>query len=203
MKKKIIEIVNFKSEKTDDGHYITGYANTKGKEDAYGDIPHNLNGKPVYDLSKFKRNPVALVDHQNSIGNIFGAFIIGEGATEEDDRGLKIKLRLMDNPQTDIARHAVEAFKSGFARSFSIGGYWKFEDKQNPKHLTKAIISEISGVAIGADSYALSGTEKVKIKYEVTEEQCVQNVMEELIKAYRVSKNESILETIKYIKRNR
>jgi hypothetical protein len=114
---KVIEIVDFKSEKTEDGHYITGYANTKGKADAYGDIPMSLNGKPVYDLSKFKRNPVALVDHQNSVGNIFGSFIIGTGATEEDEKGLKIKLRLMDNPQTDVAKHAVEAYKSGFARA--------------------------------------------------------------------------------------
>lgn len=197
---KVIEITDFKSEKTEDGHYITGYANTKGKADAYGDIPTSLNGKPVYDLSKFKRNPVALVDHQNSVGNIFGSFIIGPGATEEDEKGLKIKLRLMDNPQTDVAKHAVEAYKSGFARAFSIGGRWLFENKDNPAHLTKAIISEISGVAIGADSYALSRAAKPKMDSKMTEAEKTRNVIAELVGAYRKTNDAAILNTIKILK---
>tara|TARA_R110000796_G_scaffold132491_3_gene247948 strand:+ start:2610 stop:3230 length:621 start_codon:yes stop_codon:yes gene_type:complete len=197
---KQFELIDFKSESTEDGHYITGYANTKGKKDAYGDIPTSLDGAPVYDLSAFKRNPIALVDHQQSVGNIFGAFIIGPGATEEDEKGLKIKLRLMDDPQTDIAKHAVSAYKSGFARAFSIGGRWSFDDKANPTHLTKAVISEISGVAIGADSYALSGASKLKSGSEVTEEASSQKVIEELVKVYRATKNAAVLETIKCIK---
>lgn len=197
---KVVEIVDFKSEQTEDGYYITGYANTKGKADAYGDIPTSLNGKPVYDLSKFKRNPVALVDHANSVGNIFGSFIIGPGATEEDERGLKIKLRLMDNPQTDVAKHAVEAYKSGFARAFSIGGRWLFEDKENPANLTKAIISEISGVAIGADSYALARTAKPKMDSKMSQAETTRNVIAELVGAYRKTNDAAILNTISILK---
>lgn len=200
--KKLVDIEDFKADQTADGFYITGYANTKGKEDAYGDIPTNLDGKPVYDLqSRFKRNPVALVDHENSVGNIFGVFILGPDATCEDERGLKFKLRLMDNPQTDIAKHAVEAYKSGFARAFSIGGRWLFEDKNSPKNLTRAIIHEISGVAIGADSYALSATQKPKSFTEITEAERRQFVIAGLVSEYRKSGANEILRTIEVMRK--
>jgi phage head maturation protease len=192
--KKLFNLLEYKAEQTQDGFYISGYANTKGNEDAYGDIPMGSN---VYDLSRFKKNPVALVDHENSVGNIFGMFILGDGATQEDEKGLRIKLRLMDNPQTDIAKHAVEAYKSGFARAFSIGGKWTFGNKENPKHLTKAFIHEISGVAIGADGHALSSTSKPKSIAEITEDERRQIVMESLVAEYRKSKSSSVLETIK------
>lgn len=200
MDKKLFDLLEYKAEQNEDGFYITGYANTKGREDAYGDIPM---GDKVYDLnSRFKRNPVALVDHENSVGNIFGVFVLGEGATEEDERGLKIKLRLMDNPQTDIARHAVEAYKSGFARAFSIGGRWFYEDKDNPKHLTKAVIHEISGVAIGADGHALSTTQKPKSFSEITERERRGLVIAELISEYRKTGSKTILQTIEILRRS-
>lgn len=200
MDKRVLEILEYKSEQTADGFYVTGYANTKGNEDAYGDIPTNYKGRPVYDLSRFKKNPVALVDHENSVGNIFGIFVIGQGATEEDAKGLKIKLRLMDNPATDIAKHAVEAYKSGFARAFSICGLWLYEDKENPKHLTKAIIHEISGVAIGADGQALSSSPKPKM-LTMTESDKRKMAIAELIGVYRKNPSENILKTIEILRR--
>jgi phage head maturation protease len=195
--KKLFNLLEYKAEQTEEGFYISGYANTKGNEDAYGDIPM---GDKVYDLSRFKKNPVALVDHENSVGNIFGVFVLGEGATQEDEKGLRIKLRLMDNPQTDIAKHAVEAYKSGFARAFSIGGKWFFDDKANPKHLTKAFIHEISGVAIGADAHALSTTSKPKSLAEITEAERRQLVIEGLISEYRKSNSNAVLETIQILR---
>lgn len=201
MQKKQFDLIDFKAEQTDDGFYITGYANTKGKADAYGDIPTNLDGKPVYDLkSRFAKNPVALVDHENSVGNIFGVYVLGKGATEENENGLAIKLRLMDNPQTDISKHAVEAYKSGFARAFSIGGQWFFEDPTNPKFLTKAIIHEISGVAIGADGNALSSTQKPKSYQEITEPERREIVIAGLIAEYRKSESHHILNTIEILR---
>lgn len=200
MDKRVLEILEYKSEQTADGFYVTGYANTKGNEDAYGDIPTNYKGRPVYDLSRFKKNPVALVDHENSVGNIFGIFVIGQGATEEDAKGLKIKLRLMDNPATDIAKHAVEAYKSGFARAFSICGLWLYEDKENPKHLTKAIIHEISGVAIGADGQALSSSPKPKM-LTMIESDKRKMAIAELIGVYRKNPSENILKTIEILRR--
>ena len=197
-KTKNCEIENIKAEQSEEGFYISGYANTKGKADSYGDIPTSLDGKPVYDLARFKRNPVALIDHKNSIGNIFGAFLIGPEATREDEKGLYIKLRLMDNPQTEEAKHAVEAYKSGFARAFSIGGQWKFEDPKNAKHLTSAIIHEISGVAIGADERALSEISRPKSIEDAKNHRLA--VLEFMISEYRKTPSVQILSYIKKIK---
>lgn len=198
MDKKLIEIEDFKVTEEGDSFYVTGYANTKNRADSYGDVPTNYKDEPVYDLQRFKKNPVALVDHENSVGNIFGSFVIGKNATHEDEKGLRFKLRLMENPQTDIAKHAVEAYKSGFARSFSIGGQWQFGDKENPSHLTKAYIHEISGVAIGADSHALSDADKVK-SYKVTEGEKRQFVIESLLKEYRETQSPEVLQTLKIL----
>lgn len=184
--------------------YITGYANNKGVEDSYGDIATSINGQPVYNLTKrFQYNPVALVDHGRSVGNIFGAFILGPGATFEDERGLHIKLRLMDDPQTEIARHAVAAYKSGVARAFSIGGEWKFEDPTNKSHLTSAIIYEISGVAIGADPVALSSTPMYKSFDKEAEGAQSQKVLEILIAEYRKSLSSQILSAIEYLQKRK
>lgn len=202
MRTKQIDIADLKVFDEEGASYITGYANTKGVADSYGDIPMSINGEPVYDLtSRFERNPVALVDHGRSVGNIFGVFVLGPGATYEDERGLRFKLRLMDNPKTAIAQHAVEAYKSGFARALSIGGEWLFKDPKNKKHLTKAIIYEISGVAIGADSFAV--TEKPYVKSEKTEDEDHREVLEILIEEYRKSLSSQVLKAIEAVKHSR
>ena len=61
----------------------------------------------------------------------------------------------MKNPIALDVAHAIEAYKEGFARGISIGGLWYFDDPENPKHLTRAYIHEISLVGVGADSRAL------------------------------------------------
>jgi len=159
--KKTFEISDFKVVEEDSGKiYITGYANTKNKPDSYGDIPTNFNGQPVYDLSRFLKNPVFLIDHYASVGNIAGNFV----ELVEDDVGLRFKLLLMPIEKcfTDSVKHAVSAFKEGFARALSIGGKWFYDDPQNPSHLTRAYIYEISGVAIPADQDALCYTQRPK-----------------------------------------
>jgi HK97 family phage prohead protease len=196
IKTKKFEIADFKVSVEDEGTYITGYANTKGKPDSYGDIPYNLKGKPVYDLKRFKSNPVMLADHTNSVGNIVGNFV----KIDEDDKGLYFKAKLMDNPQTDIAKHAIEALRQGYARAFSIGGIWLYEDSKNPKHLTTAIIHEISVVGVGADGNALS--EVPKVKKVDTENDVNQETVEKLSKRYGADKVNKILTKIKEIKDN-
>lgn len=200
IKYKLVTLDDYKKEETEDGVYISGYANTKGKPDSYGDIPTNYKGRPVYDLkTRFLSNPVALVDHKNSIGNIFGTWVFAE----EDEKGLAVKLKLMKNPQTDIARHAVEAYKSGDARAFSISGEFSHEDEMNKSNLTKAVIYEISGVAIPADSRSLSNTPKPKsFDTDKTAKAHAVEVVEFLVAEYRKSQNDSILQTIKQIREN-
>lgn len=139
--------------KADDGAtYITGIANNKNIADSYGDIP---KGENVYDLERYKKNPVVLVDHVNSVANIAGRMV----KIKETDKGLEFKLRLMDNPKTDIAAHAVEAYKTGFGTALSIGGKWDYgerNEKNGTQVLTKAYIHEISLVGVGADGHALT-----------------------------------------------
>lgn len=138
--------------------YLSGYANTKNKADAYGDIPTNFKDQPVYELTRFLQNPVLLINHDNSVDSIAGRFVeIGE-----DETGLKFKALLMSNPQTDKVKHAIEAYKQGFGVALSIGGKWVFEDPENPQNLTKAIIHEISLVAVGADGNALTDADRPK-----------------------------------------
>lgn len=198
---KNFTVEDYKVIEENGNYYVTGYANTKNHEDSYGDIPTSYNGRPVYDLeSRFSKNPVALVDHVNSVSNIFGSFVLGPGATEEDSRGLKIKLLLANNAQTESARHAVAMYKEGHARAFSIGGEWRFEDPNNPNHLTRAIIHEISGVAIGADSNALTNAQLPKKLTEVAEATRKQIVIEELVEKYRKTNDLSILAAIEKLK---
>ena len=204
MKTKESIITDYKLLTEDGATYITGYANNKGVEDSYGDIATSINGQPVYNLTKrFQYNPVALVDHGRSVGNIFGAFILGPGATFEDEKGLHIKLRLMDDPQTEIARHAVAAYKSGVARAFSIGGEWVYDDPKNKSHLTSAIIYEISGVAIGADPVALSSAPMYKSFDKEAEGEQSQKVLEILIAEYRKSLSSQILSAIEHIQKRK
>ena len=167
---KKLDIAEFEIEnvKGDDGKsaiYISGYANTKGHPDSYGDIPTNFKNKPIYDLSRMKKkgqeNPVMLIDHINSASRIMAAFTL----LKEDDIGLKFKAKLKDIETecfSDDVKEAVFNFGSGFAKALSIGGIWLFEDPDNPRNLTKAIIHEISGVAVGADGQAVTDKERIK-----------------------------------------
>lgn len=196
--RKSFDILEMEGYEEDENYYITGYANVKNVADSYGDIPYNLNGAPVYDLTtRFALNPVALVDHVYSVGNIFGVFIVGEGATYEDARGLRFKLKLMPEPETEIAKHAVQAYKSGFARAFSIGGQWTYGDEKNKNHLTKALINEISGVAIGADRFGLSDVPYVKAyQQEKAQIDQRQKALKLLIGEYRKTPSDLILKGI-------
>lgn len=163
--------------------YITGYANTKNHADAYGDVPTNFNGQPVYDVSRFLQNPVLLINHENAVESIAGRFV----ELEEDQIGLKFKALLMSNAKTEEVQHAIEAYKQGFGVALSIGGQWFFEDTEQPKHLTKAIIHEISLVAVGADPLALTQGERAKTIPDGTNPKGKELL--ESIKAYRANPN--------------
>lgn len=176
----------------DDELVFEGYANTKNQPDAYGDIPTNYKGEAVYDLSRFSKNPVMFVDHHNSLSMVMGKFTL----IQEDERGLFVRLKLMpqEEAHTPEVKHAISAFKTGFGRALSIGGRWHFEDKENPTHLTKAYIHEISGVGVGADEDAL-----VRPKSLETEESQAQELrkgLEALVATYRDTQNPEILTQI-------
>ncbi len=197
---KIYEICELKTEKTDDGAYLTGRANTIGKEDRYGDIPTRFNDKNIYELKMYKKNPVVLADHINSIGKIAGSMV----RIKEDETGLMFKMKFMENPIDPTVAHGIEAFKEGHGRALSIGGRWLFEDPDNPLHLTKAIIHEISLVGVGADAHALTDTPKPKKIPEGTQGNS-RAALERLVKEFRTTGDVSLIpkidKTIEELKR--
>jgi HK97 family phage prohead protease len=131
---------------------IRGYANTKGNKDSYGDIPTVMPQLRnfVYDLDRFKKNPVMLIDHYNSISHVAGSFV----EHEEDDKGLRVAGKF-SNSDYPLIKHARTVYKEKHAKAFSIGGWFAYEDKDHPEHLTYVKLMEISLVGIGADEFAL------------------------------------------------
>ncbi len=146
---------NVKKDSYQDEQYFVGegYANTKNKADSFGDIPTNYKGRPVYDFSRLKKNPVLVVDHSISASNIAGKLI----ELIEDEKGLWFKciFRPLETIHNPFVKDAVSAFITGFGKALSIGGRWFYEDEENRAHLTKAVMHEISLVGVGADPNAL------------------------------------------------
>ncbi len=152
LKRKLFEITDFKASMEDGKVVIQGYANTKNKPDRYGDIPTVFSAlrDHVYDLTEYLKNPIMLIDHQNRIDHVAGSYPI----VREDEKGLFVK-GVFSNSDFPLIKHARTVYLEGHAKAFSIGGYWYFEDKDNPTHLTLAEICDISVVGIGADPDAL------------------------------------------------
>ena len=167
LKYKQFAIEEFKSGKMEDGRiFIEGYANTKNKPDRYGDIPtvYPKLRNYVYEIKEFVKNPVLLLDHDNNTGSIAGSFNPKYGGYAfEDDKGLKFKA-IFSNSDLPAVKHAKTIYSEGHGRALSIGGVWHYEDSDNPKHLTKADIFEISLVGVGADPDALTTKKTQEIK---------------------------------------
>ena len=133
--------------------YLEGYANTKGMADRYGDIPTVFKGVRdfVYDLSEYMKNPVLLIDHQNSVDHVVGSM----EHIKEDERGLFFRAKFSKSEHPNV-KHAREVYGEGHAKGISIAGRFLHENPENPDHLTLAKIYEISLVPVGADSNALA-----------------------------------------------
>lgn len=152
LQSKLFDVADFKSYEENGRVVISGYANTKNVADRYGDVPTVFTPLRtfVYDVADFRKNPVMLIDHTNAIDHVAGSFV----ELTEDDRGLFVKA-VFSNSDFPLVKHARTVYLEGHAKAFSIAGYWYFEDKENPTHLTLAEICEISVVGVGADANAL------------------------------------------------
>lgn len=151
---KLCAIEGLKSGVENGQAFISGYANTKGRRDRYGDVPAvygKLRGH-VYDLSEFRKNPVLLLDHCNAVDCVAGSF----AELEEDERGLRFKAVFSDSDYPPV-RHARTVYAEGHARGLSIAGRFHYENPDNPDQLTLAEVYEISLVAVPADPDALAG----------------------------------------------
>ena len=194
--RKFLEITDFKIESVENDVFMVGYVNTKNVKDSHGHIPINYNGEPVYDLSRYSKNPVLFIDHKNSASCVAGKAV----ALSENETGLHSKFLFMKEPQNIDVKHAIQAAKEGLLKGFSIGGQWLFRDSKNKNHLTKAIIHEISLVGIGSDGNALGRVAKKSIS-EFSERDRQELAIQELIVQYRKSRDERILETIDILRR--
>lgn len=150
---KALAIHDLKVSQADGIVTLKGYANTKGQADRYGDIPTVFPAlrSYVYELSTFRKNPVMLIDHMNSVENIAGSFKV----LREDEVGLYFEAEFSQSALPRVA-HARQVYAEGHGKALSIAGRWYFEDKDNPSHLTYADIFEISLVGVGADPNALA-----------------------------------------------
>ncbi|MCP4178044.1 MAG: hypothetical protein GY756_09775, partial [bacterium] len=108
---------------------LSGYLNNKvipgtnePAKDSYGDIP---TGDNVYDFSRLKNNPVALIDHDNTAAGIAGNFIF----LEENDQGLKFReiLRPLEEIYTNGVKDVISSWANGWGRAYSIGGRWLYD----------------------------------------------------------------------------
>jgi phage head maturation protease len=172
LQKKTFEITDLKVAEEGGKVIVSGYANTKNKPDRYGDIPTVFPQLRsfVYDLSDFQKNPVMLIDHKNSVDHIAGSYV----EVKEDEIGLFVK-GVFSNSDLPLIKHARTVYAEGHAKAFSIAGYWYFEDKDHPDHLTLAEICEISLVGVGADPNAL-GT--ATMEKRLAEEQAAKHAKE-------------------------
>lgn len=146
---KNFEVADFKAVEENGVVKISGYANTKGVADRYGDIPTPYNRSFVYELEEYRRNPVLLLDHEAEVKKLCGQVT----DIYEDERGLYFEAVLSSSELPEV-KHARTLIQEGMLKTVSIGGIWSFEDLENPDHLTLAKIFEISLVAIPADTYA-------------------------------------------------
>ena len=146
---KEFEIADFKAVETDGKVVISGYANTKGVADRYGDIPTPYGRSYVYDIAEYLKNPIVLLDHEAEVKKIAGKCI----EIYEDEKGLFFRAELSNSDLPEV-KHARTLIQEDILKTVSIGGIWLFEDLENPNNLTLAKIYEISLVAIPADPYA-------------------------------------------------
>lgn len=146
---KEFTLVDFKAEQKDGKVIISGYANTKGVADRYGDIPTPFGRSYVYELQEYLRNPVVLLDHNAEVKNLAGKC----NEIREDEKGLFFKAEITEST-LPIMEHVRTLIREDILKTVSIGGIWTYEDMDNPAHLTLAKIFEISLVTIPADTYA-------------------------------------------------
>jgi len=99
---------------------IEGYLSTFGNVDRDGDVVDKAAFSSS--IASFKRNPVLLIDHVNSVGHLAGGFTkIGT-----DDKGLNIQAKLSNAPELRRERFLVA---EGYLKTLSMGGFFFFDDE--------------------------------------------------------------------------
>jgi len=106
-------------------------------------------------LADFRRNPVMLIDHRNSVSNLVGSFskigVIPAGLAVEGD--------ITDAPDMRSVRFKI---MEGHLKAFSIGGLFRFGD--DPFEIVEVDLFEISMIPVPANPDALFTTRSLDIE---------------------------------------
>ena len=195
MEKKLFEITECKAVEEDNNNtFLYGYANNKNVLDAHGDI---ATGDKVYDLARYQKNPVLLVDHQNSASMVAGKMV----EIDEDNRGLRFKAKLFTSAPNPLVKHAVDAAKEGFLKGLSIGGIWEYDKKDKNKETRKLLgakIHEISLVGVGSNpSSVVDLVSSKKLEGVAGEVDILQKALKKSIETYKETKSRVAIKTIR------
>ena len=117
------------------GYGSTNETVTKG--DRIGDYLRKGAFKKT--IAEFKKNPVMLIDHENSVNNIAGSYT----RVEEDQNGLYLEGKISNAPELATVRMLVA---EGHLQTLSIGGMFYYED--DGKAISEVDLFEVSLVAI-------------------------------------------------------
>ena len=117
-----------------------GYASTNEevtKGDRIGDYLRKGAFKET--IREFKKNPVMLIDHENSTRSLAGSYT----EIREDDMGLYVEGKLSNAPELATVRTLIA---EGHLKTLSIGGMFYYEE--DGKGIAQVDLMEISLVAI-------------------------------------------------------
>lgn len=115
-------------------------------------------------LEDFKRNPVMLMDHVNSVKYLAGSY---EKLGQTKD-GLYVRGRVSNAPGLKDIRFLIA---EGHLKALSIGGIWLYEG-EDYREITKALLYEISLTPVPANQDALFQSRSANI--------------EDMVKAYKM-----------------
>ena len=135
---------------------LNGFASTFASitpEDRDGD----QIGDNAFDntIPRFMKNPVMLIDHENSVHNIAGSFT----RLHASALGLEVNASVSNAPELRKVRFLIA---EGHLKAFSIGGLFRFSD--GDAHVVEEIeLFEISLVAVPANPDALFSSRDISI----------------------------------------
>jgi len=106
-------------------------------------------------LADFRKNPVMLMDHTNSVRNIAGSFT----RIREGNDGLHVEGKISNAPELRSIRFLVA---EGHLKAFSIGGMMRF-NAANYREIEEVKLFEVSLVAVPANPGALFHTRSLDL----------------------------------------
>lgn len=107
-------------------------------------------------LLEFKRNPVMLMDHQNSVHNIAGSF----SKLRVSDKALEVRGEISNAPELRKVRFLIA---EKHLRAFSIGGLFRYNET-NYREIAEVKLFEISLVAVPANPEAIFSSRSVSVE---------------------------------------